>query len=394
MENEIMNIALCYENVNPARGGCETYIADITRKLCQDGHTVHLYACQWDATALPPLLHYHRIPAVHGPRSMKPWTFAQAVLDAMKTHKHDVTIGFDKTYGQDILYPQGGLHVASAHQNTLKYRPGLKRWWARLVKKWDPASRSFQKLERRQYLSRNRPRIVVNSKMVQGHFEKFYDIPADEVTVLPSAIDPNRFLVEDRLKRRADVREGWGFAPETPVGLFVAMNYRLKGLAPLIQSLRLLEAANPFRLVVVGHPKFVRYQKLAMKLGVSERIQFAGFQADTKDAYFASDFLVHPTFYDPCSLVALEAMACGLPVITTVYNGASELYKHGEEGLVISDPHHSQELADAITKLCNNSTRSAMSAAARQAAKRWQFSLHYQKLLGLMQQVAKVKQAA
>src|SRR5437879_262307 len=106
-----MNIAFFYESVLPARGGCETYIADLSRRLIADGHEVHLYACRWDETALPAEMRYHALPAVRAPRFLRPWRFAKHCLAAMGSH--DVTVGFDKTWGQDILYPQGGLHAAS-----------------------------------------------------------------------------------------------------------------------------------------------------------------------------------------------------------------------------------------------------------------------------------------
>src|SRR5947199_4367817 len=101
-----MNIALCYENVNPARGGCETYIAYLMRRLVADGHAVHLYACRWDAAALPAALHYHRLDVPRGPPFLRPWRFGAACLAELRRHRHDVSVGFDKTWGQDVLYPQ------------------------------------------------------------------------------------------------------------------------------------------------------------------------------------------------------------------------------------------------------------------------------------------------
>ena len=101
------------------------------------------------------------------------------------------------------------------------------------------------------------------------------------------------------------------------------MNYRLKGLDPLLRGVARMretpefaERAKAFRLVVVGNPKFGAYEKLAARLGIAEQVRFVGHCREMRNAYFASDFLVHPTFYDPCSLVVLEALACGLPVIT------------------------------------------------------------------------------
>jgi UDP-glucose:(heptosyl)LPS alpha-1,3-glucosyltransferase len=389
-----MDIALCYESVLPARGGCEHYISDLSRRLARDGHSVHLYSCHWDARALPPMTHYHRLPSPRGPRFLRPWKFAQSCADALGEQRHDVTMGFDKTWGQDILYPQGGLHVASAAHNLLKHPPGLPRLFARMLKALDPASRSFRRLEAKQYLGAKRPFIVVNSRMVQRHFEEYYDIPASEVHVLPSAIDPERFAADDRPRRRIDERLRWGVVDDEIVALFVAMNYRLKGLAPLLHSLRHVSSSARFRLAVVGHPNYRRYERLARRLGVADRVKFLGFRADPRDAYFASDFLVHPTFYDPCSLVVLEALGCGLPVITSRYNGASELITPGREGFVVDDPHDHRSLGATITVLLDPVTRSACAAAARQTARRWTFEAHYQQLMNLFRQSSARKQAA
>jgi UDP-glucose:(heptosyl)LPS alpha-1,3-glucosyltransferase len=389
-----MDIALCYENVVPARGGCEHYIAAFARRLSRDGHAVHLYASNWDAEALPATMHYHRLPKASGPRFLRPWRFGYACVEALQHHSHDITMGFDKTWGQDILYPQGGLHVASAIHNLLKYPSRITRFFARLLKGIDPAHRSFLRLERKQYLSEKRPLILVNSKMVQHHFEEYYDIPPSDIAVLPSAIDSDRFLVDDRLKRRSQERNRLGIQENETIGLFVAMNYRLKGLAPLIYSLKYLPSKSPFRLLVVGHSKYQKYARLANRLGVANRVQFLGFQAEPRNQFFASDFLVHPTFYDPCSLVVLEALACGLPVVTTQYNGASELITDGKEGFVICDPHQHSELAKAMMKLLDPEIHRNCSSAARQTGRQWTFEQHYQRLLQLFTQIRGRKLAA
>jgi UDP-glucose:(heptosyl)LPS alpha-1,3-glucosyltransferase len=389
-----MNIAFAYESVLPARGGCEHYISDLARRLVRDGHSVHLYATRWDASSLPAAMNYHPIPQQTGPRFIRPWRFANAVLTAMQLNHHDVTIGFDKTYGQDLLYPQGGLHAASAKHNIWKHPSGLNRSLAKLIKFFDPAHRSFSKLERRQYLTEPRPRIVVNSKMVLDHFTSIYGIPPKDIFVLPSAIDPERFSADDRPRRRAEERGKWNVSPEVPVGLFVGMNYRLKGLTPLLQAITRIPSELPFKAVIVGSSKFQSYQKLVNQLGISERVQFEGFRADPKDCFFGADFLIHPTFYDPCSLVVLESLACGLPVITTKFNGASELYIDGVEGLVISDPHRTEELANAIIRMLDPTLRSSMTTASRLAAQRWTFDQHYRQLLKLFEQIAERKQAA
>jgi UDP-glucose:(heptosyl)LPS alpha-1,3-glucosyltransferase len=388
-----MDIALCYESVLPARGGAETYIADLARRLARDGHAIHLYASRWDVAALPAATHFHRLDIPGGPRFLRPWRFGAACEQSLAHNSHDVSVGFDKTWGQDVLYPQGGLHAASAAHNLLKYAHPIARGMAELGKWFDPAAWSFARLERKQYLGSTQSLIVVNSRMVQRHFEQFYGVPPESLRVVRSAIDPLRFAADDRLKRRHDERQRWGVSPEDTVGLFVAMNYRLKGLAPLLEAFALV--AHPSaRLVVVGHPKFGRYERQARLLGIGDRVIFLGHRADPKDCYFAADYLVHPTFYDPCSLVALEALACGLPVITTRFNGASELLSPPSDGLVIDDPHDAASLAAAITHMLDRGYLRDASAAARLASSRWTFEHHYQALLDVFGEVRRLKRAA
>jgi UDP-glucose:(heptosyl)LPS alpha-1,3-glucosyltransferase len=182
------------------------------------------------------------------------------------------------------------------------------------------------------------------------------------------------------------------------VALFAAMNYRLKGLQPLLHAVRCLVArhgtAVPFRLVVVGHPDTRAYVRLARRLGIEDRVRFAGPCAEMASAYFASDFLVHPTFYDPCSLVVLEALACGLPVITTRANGASELLHPLQEGYVIDDPHDHGRLAWCMAQLLDPQRRATCAQAARRTAAQWTFEHHYRQMLGVFAEAAARRRAA
>ncbi|GIW84476.1 MAG: glycosyl transferase family 1 [Gemmataceae bacterium] len=388
-----MRIALCYERVIPARGGAETYVCDLARRLVRDGHTVHLLASEWDEQALPLALHYHRIPPAKGPRFLRPWRFGHACIAALSQCDYDVSIGFDKTWGQDILYPQGGLHVACAEHNLFKYRQPWVRFLAYCLKRLDPAYWSYRFLEKRQYCAPPLPWIVVNSRMVQRHFEIHYGISPDRIQVIPSAIDSQRFAAEDRFKRRYEERQRWGVSDDAVVALFVAMNYRLKGLEPLLRALASVTKPSLY-LVVVGNPRYRRYERQARRWGIGDRLRFLGPRQDPRDCFFAADFLVHPTFYDPCSLVVLEALACGLPVVTSCYNGAAELLHPPLEGLVVEDPHDTPALARALERMCDAAYRREAAAAARASGLAWRFEHHYQALMAVLEKVRRSKSAA
>jgi UDP-glucose:(heptosyl)LPS alpha-1,3-glucosyltransferase len=176
--------------------------------------------------------------------------------------------------------------------------------------------------------------------------------------------------------------------PETtPVAIFAATNYALKGLDPLLHALARVPAHIPLVVLVAGSPRTDRYRRLAHRFGVGSRVRFAGFCSDMRCTYFAADFLVHPTFYDPCSLVVLEALTCGLPVITSRFNGAQELLR-GSEGFMIDDPHDHAALAECLVRLSEEKCRTACAVAAREAAARWTFEDHYRRLLAALAEAA------
>jgi len=389
-----MQIAFCHENVLPARGGAEMYVADLTRRLVAEGHEVHLYACRWDSAALPERLRVHELPPPRGPRWLRPWRFSASVRTALDRDRPQVSVGFDKVYGTDIYYPLGGLQPASAAHNLLKYRSRWQRSVAGITRSLDLAHRSFARLERRTLLGPKPPLLVVNSRMVREHAERYYGIPPEKVRVIPNAIDPARFNERDRPRLRAEERRRLGVGPGEVVAAFVAMNYRLKGLEPLLHAVARVPTYLPFRLLVVGSPRKRPWERLARRLGVARRVQFVGPSADVRRVYFAADFHVHPTFYDPCSGVVIEALACGLPVVTSRYNGAADLMQPPREGFVLDEPHNHAALADAMIALIDPVRRDTCGRSARQAAAAWTIDHHYRAWLDLFAEVAVRRQAA
>jgi UDP-glucose:(heptosyl)LPS alpha-1,3-glucosyltransferase len=395
-----MNLAFCYESVLPSRGGCETYIASLARRLAADKHEIHLYARRWDAAALPASVRYHKVKVPHHPRFLRPWYFGAACRRQLAQTSHDLTIGFDKISGLDVLYPQGGLYAATSDYNLLKYPSKTVRRLIRAVKIFDPAHHSFMALERAQYrvgrsgLGKRRPLVVAISNMVQDHFQHYYGFEADDLRVVRIATNPERFDECDRPRRRLEFRALWNLSPESVVALFAGMNYRLKGLDPLLHAMKRLTDCPSLHLVVAGKPEVAPFERLAKQLGIADKVRFVGYCNDMRNGYFASDFLVHPTFYDPCSNVVLEALACGLPVITTRYNGACELLQPPREGYVVDDPHDQATLAWSMRQLMDPIRRASCAAAARRTGAQWTFEHHYRALLADFAEAAERKRAA
>jgi UDP-glucose:(heptosyl)LPS alpha-1,3-glucosyltransferase len=122
------------------------------------------------------------------------------------------------------------------------------------------------------------------------------------------------------------------------------------------------------RLVVVGKGRLAPYQRLTRKVAVAEVVRFEGLRADVERCYAGADLFVLPTLYDPFANTCLEAMACGLPVLTTAVNGATELMRDGINGCVLGDAPSADTVADAVQRLLSQERRRAMGEAAQQIA--------------------------
>jgi UDP-glucose:(heptosyl)LPS alpha-1,3-glucosyltransferase len=115
-----------------------------------------------------------------------------------------------------------------------------------------------------------------------------------------------------------------GLGGEDVAFLSVGSGYARKGVATTIRALARLPRTA--RLVVVGKDKApARYRRLAQRAGVADRVVFAGPRMDPRPFLGAADAFVLPTLYDPLSNAVLEALACGLPVVTSTRCGAGEL---------------------------------------------------------------------
>jgi UDP-glucose:(heptosyl)LPS alpha-1,3-glucosyltransferase len=380
-----MKIALCHESVLPVRGGCETYVASLAHRLVADGHEVHLYARRWDETALPVGIVYHPIAVSSRLRVWRQWGFSRACAAQLRMADHDISIGFDKVAGVDILYPQAGVHEMAIEASLRKHRSELIRKMARFVRWLDPAEWSFWALERAA-CRRPSTSVIAISGMVAEHLREAYGVDPFRLHTLPIASLSQRFDPLDRPRQRYEARRRWGLTPGRPAGLFAAMNFRLKGLEPLLHALARVK--EPLDIIAVGRKCAGAFASLARELGVSDRVRFVGFCPDIRDAYFAADFLVHPTFYDPCSNVVLEALACGLPIITTAYNGASEMLTGSgplrAEGFVLDNPHDHDALAGALDAMTDPTRRDAFAAASRRTGLRWTFEDHYRGLMAIL----------
>jgi glycosyltransferase involved in cell wall biosynthesis len=217
--------------------------------------------------------------------------------------------------------------------------------------------------ERRLFGSARLRAVICNSKMVRDEIRCHFGTPAEKLHVVYNGVDLDAFNPTLKSQRSA-VRSEFGIAPDTMVYLFVGSGFERKGLPQLLRALSVVPAAH---LIVVGGDKRQKdMQRLRMELGIAPRVHFAGPQKDVKRWYGAADCFVLPTLYDPFPNAALEAMASGLPVITTSQCGAAEFVEEGVGGMVC-EAGDVVGLSLAMRKISEVAGAEAMGRAARAA---------------------------
>jgi UDP-glucose:(heptosyl)LPS alpha-1,3-glucosyltransferase len=206
--------------------------------------------------------------------------------------------------------------------------------------------------------------VICNSALVRGQIRDLFQVPESKLHLIYNAVDSTRFSPALRMHRFA-IRARFSLPESATVFVLVGSGYHRKGVAQAIAALRQLP--DSARLLVAGRDKNQeRYVAHASRLGVAERVIIAGPIDDVAPLLGAADAFVLPTLYDPLPNACLEAMAAGLPVITSTQCGAAELLAAHDAGIVC-DAQDIDALANAMKQLLNPAKRWPMGERARKA---------------------------
>ncbi len=386
-----MRISLSIDTFSRTKGGAERYLVDLAQRLSHHGHEVHVFASQWDE--MGDGLSLHKVPIIPFPRSLRLASFAINNARSIKKGCFDIVLGLGNTLAANVLQPHGGVHWIWFWRSLRAYENPVIRGiklMGRLVslKQWVSGL-----IEEVPYRRQRCPRIIAISQMVKDDIIQHYRVPPERVTLIYNGVDLERFHPRNRKRYRGEIRKGLGIGEELVI-LFVSNNHRMKGLGCLIRALAGIKGrgeVGPFRLLVLGRGSMARYLDLGRRLGFDGEILSVQGTPYPERYYGAADLLVHPTFYDACSLAVFEALASGLPVITTKSNGAGGIITDGREGFVVDDPREISTLADRIHRLFDDKVREESSRAARDLAEQYPMERNFEGMLKVFQEVAAQK---
>lgn len=353
-----MKLALLRRRWVP-HGGGERFLETYLSVLVAAGHQVHLYAETWASAA--PGVSVHRVPRLGMGSALATLSYACLAPRLAAAGGPALIHSFERTLRQD-LYRAG----EGCHRQWLE----LRRRYAPRARRRADALRPFHRvvlaIERR--ICRGGARLLaVTSTLVREAFERHYRPLGAPVTTLRNAVDLARFHPDVRAALRPRARSELGVTPGERVLLAFGSGFERKGVATLVRALGRLRAASravPL-LLVAGHGATGPLRRLAQAESVDARVRFLGPVDDPRPLYAAADLFVLPTLYDPSSNATLEAMAMGVPVITTATNGSAELLESGRSGWVLDRPDDVAGLARLIDESAAADLRAAGEAGRR-----------------------------
>ena len=377
-----MKIALVILHADPRRGGAERYTVDLAHALAARGHVVSIVA-----TSFPVML--SSVAMVHLPTSGTRAGRYRSFMTQFDNHLHiapyDVVHAMLPIRKCDVYHPHAGLAAEAVAQGHRKYGNPITRLVARVNNLLNPRRRAFATVEKRLLSNRHKPIVLCLSDYVKQSVRKYYPLDDDHLATLFNAVDLKKFDPAARDGLRAEARQRFGVGENETVALMIAQDFARKGLIPAMKALAQTKQSGggPDKLVVVGKDVIPKYRRLAARIGVAAHVKFAGPTDDPVAAYAAADFFVLPTYHDPCSLVVLESLAMGVPVITTKQNGAAEIMQTGVHGTVLDSPDAVPALATAMRSLTDPATRAAASEACLALRPRLSFDRHVDELLAI-----------
>jgi len=229
--------------------------------------------------------------------------------------------------------------------------------------------------------------VVAVSEKVAQELVKI-GVPRSQIQVIVNGVDLEEFTpgVSDVFCAIAGCQI-WQLPENVPLALFAGdIRTTRKNLDTVLYA---LTKVPDLHLVVVGNPEGSPFPQLAASLGLNERVHFLGYRRDIAAIMRAVDLFVFPSRYEACTLVLLEALASGLPVITATATGGAELVTP-ECGMVLSNSDDIDALVAALSSLVNDrALMQQMGKAARSIAEQHSWMTMAQTYVDLFEELIK-----
>lgn len=362
------------------RFGSSRYVLEVAKYFSKKNHNVHLFATSCDPLR-DPRVKFHKVP-YFGINFLTREACISLVhtINMLRWSKF-----FDIRLAQPTRY--FSPNVCEMQFVYREYTKQIKK--LSLLKEFEISSRLTPLIEKYN-LKKAKAVITISESVKEEIIHNYPFVPKDMIHVIYSGVNLEEFHPKYRKSSIKEIRQMFNIGMDETLLLFVGNPFGRKGVEPLIKALPLIKSNN-FKLLISGKDDPTPYQKLAKRLGVAEKIRWnIGLIYDIYKFFAASDVFIFPTFYEPFGLVILEAMASGLPVVTSRLAGAAELIEDGKDGFLLENPTDYKELAEKLNYLLEKERdRKLMGKNARRKAEKHSWKETAEGMLKVFEEVTK-----
>ncbi len=378
---DVSRIALIRQRYTPF-GGAERFVENALNALQLESNIeLTLITRRWDGADNPNINKIICNPFYIG-RLWRDWSFARCACRAVQQGNFDLVQSHERIPCGDIYRAGDGVHKQWLHQRTL-----VNSWWKNFWIKISPYHRYLLWQEHRTLTHPGLHTIITNSRLIKDEIHYYFPRVRAEIKVIHNGVDTDKFHPKLRKIYRDKIRNQFDISDTTQLLLFVGSGFERKGVHLLLLILTKLEDTQ---LVIVGKDRnSEQYQKQANELQVGNRVHFVGPKQDVRPWYGAADIFVFPSLYDPLPNTVLEAMACGLPVISSNSCGAIDLIENGRQGFSL-DPLTPEKWVNALTQTLDPALHNRMGQQARATANKLTQEGMSTKLISLYQTIINI----
>jgi len=356
-------------------GGIQSVVWELAKRFAVQGHHVYLFTNSCSELPHPSVV-VHKVPMLLGRsfrKAQSPWIKACQIwsfawISRFIVHRRN----FDIVHVHGDSLARADVRTAhSCHKAWIKFdlsrNSSLRN---KFRKRFNPLHAILLLIEYYDYAMSGARQVISVSMSVKRQLMDNYAIDSAKVSVVPAGVECARFAAPIGFDV-ARFREQIGVANGSSVLVFVGWEFGRKGLSTILDAMSRV-TSDSLILLVVGGGQERSFARQAEDLGIGDRVHFVGAQSDIPPFLWASDIFVFPTRYEPFGIVIAEAMAAGLPVITSRCAGAAEWIQDGTEGLLLNDPFDARELAQALDGVLSNPEMMvAMGKAAQRKARQF-----------------------
>lgn len=373
-----MRIALLTRRFDDNGGGTERDLIVTAQGLRAAGHQVTIFADEirgaaggWDVRRVG-----------GGPRlgrALSLMRFAWTAAPAARRAGTDLVLSFARCVGADVMRSGGGAH-ASYLRAARKWRGALGAAAMRI----SPYHQVQMLVERQAFRSAGLKRVIAVSNFVRDDLIGEFGLAPEKTVTIYNGVDLDRFRPPLDPSARAAIRQKFIVPASARVVAFVGNGFARKGLGFLIEAWPLV-AGGAFLLVAGSDRQTEKFVRRAHALNVGARVVFTGPQPNVEQIFHAADSFAMPSLFEPFGNVVMEAMASGLPAMTSAFSGVAEVIPPSMRGFRVENPDDVGEVALRLGALFD--APASLAADARATAEKFTWSRYAKELNALIESI-------